>query len=128
VVDRKTISQDLKEGRLDGLVSIRCLDEGVDIPAVDSAFILASSTNPRQYIQRRGRVLRKSPGKDHAKIFDFIVAPQSSRGGTQHSEIERSLFKREFRRVREFCELAQNGHKALEVIYPILDNLNLLDQ
>jgi DNA phosphorothioation system restriction enzyme len=128
VVDRKTISQDLKDGRLDGLVSIRCLDEGVDIPAVDSAFILASSTNPRQYIQRRGRVLRRSPGKNHAKIFDFIVAPMIEGGATQVSEIERSLFKREFKRIKEFCELAQNGHQALETIYPILDNLNLLDQ
>ncbi len=48
------------------LVSIKCLDEGVDIPAVSHAFILASSQNPRQFIQRRGRVLRKSAEKNLA--------------------------------------------------------------
>lgn len=58
------------------VVSIRCLDEGVDIPVVDGALILASSTNPRQYIQRRGRVLRKAIGKRKAIIVDSIVLPR----------------------------------------------------
>lgn len=57
------------------VVSIRCLDEGVDIPAVSHALILASSKNPREYVQRRGRVLRKSPGKSLAHIHDVLVTP-----------------------------------------------------
>lgn len=57
------------------LVAIRCLDEGVDIPRVDHALILASSTNPRQFIQRRGRVLRKAPGKTLARIYDLFTLP-----------------------------------------------------
>ena len=62
------------------IVSIRCLDEGVDIPVVDGALILASSTNPRQYIQRRGRVLRKAKGKRMATIIDAIVLPKEVSG------------------------------------------------
>jgi len=58
------------------VVSIRCLDEGVDIPSVDSALILASSRNPREYIQRRGRVLRKFEGKSVASIHDVLVTPR----------------------------------------------------
>lgn len=58
------------------VVSIRCLDEGVDIPVADGALILASSTNPRQYIQRRGRVLRKAKDKRIATIFDTLVLPE----------------------------------------------------
>ncbi len=58
------------------IVSIRCLDEGVDIPVVDGALILASSTNPRQYIQRRGRVLRKAKGKRIATIVDVLILPE----------------------------------------------------
>jgi superfamily II DNA or RNA helicase len=58
------------------VVSIRCLDEGVDIPAVSHALILASSRNPREFIQRRGRVLRRYPGKALAHIHDVLVAPQ----------------------------------------------------
>ena len=60
------------------VVSIRCLDEGVDIPATTHALILASSKNPREFIQRRGRVLRKSPGKAYATIYDAIVMPNNS--------------------------------------------------
>jgi len=57
------------------VVSIRCLDEGVDIPSVTHALILASSKNPREYIQRRGRVLRRAEGKSVAHIHDVLVLP-----------------------------------------------------
>ncbi|HFU1223306.1 TPA: DEAD/DEAH box helicase family protein [Citrobacter amalonaticus] len=86
------------------LVSIKCLDEGIDIPAVSHAFILASSQNPRQFIQRRGRVLRKSPGKDLAVIHDAIVVPLN-----QESESEQiSLLKAELIRALEFADSALN--------------------
>ena len=58
------------------VVSIRCLDEGVDIPSVDTALILASSRNPREYVQRRGRVLRRYEGKSLARIHDVLVTPR----------------------------------------------------
>ncbi len=57
------------------LVAIKCLDEGVDIPSVTHALILASSKNPREFIQRRGRVLRTAPGKALAYVHDAIVLP-----------------------------------------------------
>lgn len=67
------------------IVSIRCLDEGVDIPAVTHALILASSRNPREFIQRRGRVLRRAEGKTLAFLHDVIVAPHSSDEGDGNS-------------------------------------------
>lgn len=86
------------------LVSIKCLDEGVDIPAVSHAFILASSQNPRQFIQRRGRVLRKSTSKDLAVIHDAIVVPVDP-----ESEGEQiSLLKAELVRALEFADSAFN--------------------
>ena len=86
------------------LVSIKCLDEGVDIPAVSHAFILASSQNPRQFIQRRGRVLRKSAEKDIAVIHDAIVVPIDP-----ESESEQiSLLKAELIRALEFANSALN--------------------
>ena len=86
------------------LVSIKCLDEGVDIPAVSHAFILASSQNPRQFIQRRGRVLRKSAEKNLAVIHDAIVVPIDS-----ESESEQiSLLKAELIRALEFANSALN--------------------
>jgi hypothetical protein len=63
------------------VVAIKCLDEGVDLPSVSHALILASSKNPREFIQRRGRVLRKAPGKALAYVHDAIVLPPGGRSG-----------------------------------------------
>lgn len=74
--ERERIKADFAEGtHLQVLAAIRCLDEGVNIPSIRTAFIMASSTNPKEYVQRRGRVLRKFPGKHHAVIYDFITLP-----------------------------------------------------
>lgn len=62
--------------RIQVITAIKCLDEGVNIPNIRKVFILASSTNPKEYVQRRGRVLRKAPGKKFAEIFDFITLPR----------------------------------------------------
>jgi hypothetical protein len=88
------------------LVSVRCLDEGVDLPAVSHALILASSRNPREFIQRRGRILRRYPGKSLAFLHDAVVvpAPDADRpavGGDR-------LLAGELRRVLEFARGAAN--------------------
>lgn len=93
------------------LVSIKCLDEGVDIPAVDHAMILASSQNPRQFIQRRGRVLRKAPGKNLAVIHDAIVVPVS----LEDEPEQIALLRSEFARAVEFAESAINRGAAAEL-------------
>lgn len=81
------------------LLAIKCLDEGVDIPMVNRALILASSTNPREYIQRRGRVLRRSPGKFSAQLFDVIVAGMDGKA-ISPSEVVRAMeFARDARNV-----------------------------
>ena len=86
------------------VVSIRCLDEGVDIPSVSHALILASSKNPREFIQRRGRVLRRSPGKRISQIFDVLVAPAS--GGSEPPETK--VLEGEIARALEFGRNAVN--------------------
>jgi superfamily II DNA or RNA helicase len=86
------------------LVSIKCLDEGIDIPAVSHAFILASSQNPRQFIQRRGRVLRKSGEKLLAVIHDAIVVPVDP--ANEPEQI--SLLKAEMIRALQFADSALN--------------------
>ena len=93
------------------LVSIRCLDEGVDIPAVSHALILASSQNPRQFIQRRGRVLRKTMGKHLAVIHDAIVVPLS----LEDEPDQTSLLKSELLRSIEFANNAINKVAAAEL-------------
>jgi len=81
------------------LLAIKCLDEGIDIPLINRALILASSTNPREYIQRRGRVLRRSPGKYGAQLFDVIVVNDQDKAITQ-SEATRAMdFAKDARNV-----------------------------
>ena len=86
------------------VVSIRCLDEGVDIPAVDTALILASSRNPREYVQRRGRVLRKHKGKHLSTIHDVLVTPVID----PDEPPETSIVEGEIARAIEFGKSAIN--------------------
>lgn len=106
--DRKKILEGFNNGSVDVLVAIQCLDEGVDIPNCHAEYILASSTNPREFIQRRGRVLRKSsvyPNKV-AEIYDFVtIAPDSV---MYDSSDKMKVIKRELARVAEFVRLSKN--------------------
>lgn len=112
-------------GDLRVLISMRCLDEGVDIPDARIAYLLASSTNPRQFIQRRGRILRRAPGKTHADIVDFVAVPAASGSGSLPA-VENQLLERELARVKEFAALAQNEAQAMQSLLEIRRRHNLL--
>lgn len=126
--EREQLLTDLRNGRLDALVAIRCLDEGIDLPDIRMGFILASSTNPRQFIQRRGRLLRKAPGKEFAEIWDFIVSPPDLTDLTDPEtfNLERRLVARELARVLEFCRTAINADAAEAVLLDLKRRYNLL--
>ncbi|MEM9541211.1 MAG: DNA phosphorothioation system restriction enzyme [Cyanobacteria bacterium P01_E01_bin.42] len=110
LAEREKLREQFERGDLQGLVSIRCLDEGVDIPAIENAVILASTANPRQFIQRRGRILRPHPGKTRATLFDTIVIPPDC--DREVWEVERNLLRKELRRFLEFADLAENSEEA----------------
>jgi superfamily II DNA or RNA helicase len=101
---RKRIMDDFKECMIDGLVAMKVLDEGIDVPVCQHAFILASTRNPRQYVQRRGRVLRKAKGKTQAEIVDFVVLPNPD----VVSSYAKQLKSAEMTRVRDFMNTASN--------------------
>ncbi len=113
---RQRLLKEFEEGSLQTLVAIRCLDEGVDVPATKTAYMLASSSNPRQFVQRRGRILRTHPGKEHAIIHDFITVPQLRQNPKylQDSEFnaERNLIRKELERVATFADAARNHPDA----------------
>ena len=125
LTDRENFRQQFESGALQGLVAIRCLDEGIDIPAIKTAVILASSTNPRQFIQRRGRILRRDPGKDRATLYDMIVLPPELDRETL--AIERNLLKRELLRLIEFADLADNAATARSQLLKLQKRYGLLD-
>ena len=125
------IDQFQKKDKLQAIVAIKCLDEGVNIPGIRTAFILASSTNPKEYIQRRGRVLRKSPGKDFAEIYDFITLPRplDSVSALTEDQAKRdmTLVKNELARMKEFGRLSMNPMKAENLIWEIQDAYHIVD-
>jgi superfamily II DNA or RNA helicase len=90
------------------VVSIRCLDEGVDIPSVTHALILASSKNPREYIQRRGRVLRRDEGKSVAHIHDVLVLPAAVEIRDEGEDPRLNILGGEITRSLEFGRSALN--------------------
>jgi len=103
------------------ITAMKCLDEGVDVPPAKVAIILASTGNPRQYIQRRGRILRKSEGKDMATIYDFLVIPHiSTDDDNDLYEIERKILRKELKRYKEFASVARNNLEAINRILPIM--------
>lgn len=126
--ERERIKQSFAEGELlQALVAIKCLDEGVNIPGIRTAFILASSTNPKEYVQRRGRVLRRAKGKTHAVIYDFITLPRDLDSGKPVGDIdsELSLFKREKERMDDFVRLCENPSASFKLIDKIEEYYNL---
>lgn len=126
VQKRERLKREFAAGEaLQALVAIKCLDEGVNIPAIRTAFILASTTNPKEYIQRRGRVLRIDGKKDFAVIFDFLTLPRKL-AEVHHltvgqRERELTLVKKEINRAEEFTRLAMNMPQADLVIQEIKD-------
>ena len=123
--ERRRVLSEFGEGALQLLVAIRCLDEGVDVPATRIAFFLASTSNPRQFIQRRGRVLRKSQGKTKATLFDFVVVPPLGANNISQGACE-SLLRREMPRFAEFASAASNCFAARKVLRPVLDHFQML--
>lgn len=104
------------------LLSINCLDEGVDIPAIDHAIILASSKNPRQYIQRRGRVLRRHMNKNFAYIYDCLVSPNSL---INDSDKSISIVRGEIARAMSFSENSKNSTVVRNKLRVIMNNNNI---
>jgi superfamily II DNA or RNA helicase len=128
---RQQLLSDFSLGKLQALVAIKCLDEGVDVPRTETAYILASSANSRQFVQRRGRVLRRAPGKKDAKIYDFLAIPplqsNSDTADSQNYSYERKLMINEFKRVDEFANICLNKGEVLKNLREIKKRLNLLD-
>ena len=104
------------------IVAIKCLDEGVNIPSIRTAFILASTTNPKEYIQRRGRVLRLAKDKPYAVIYDFVTLTRPLDEVNPYSpdyNCERSLARRELLRLKEFGDIAMNSRDSDDLINDI---------
>lgn len=129
--ERQNRIREFTDGDIQALIAMKCLDEGVNIPKIKTAFVLASTTNPKEYIQRRGRVLRKAKGKDEAVIYDFITLPRPVEDTYEMTEEElsydRSLVKNELARMEEFKRLAKNPYDSDFLIEELREAYNLYE-
>lgn len=126
--ERDEILLDFAKGNVEVLTSMKCLDEGVDVPRSELAIFCASTGNPRQFIQRRGRVLRTHPDKKLAVLHDLVVAPKVAASDSTY-QMERSMLKSELLRVNNFATLSLNPFYAQQELDDIMNyyNLNLFN-
>ena len=122
--ERESILNDFAEGKLEVLTSMKCLDEGVDVPRSELAIFCASTGNPRQFIQRRGRILRTHPDKHIAEIHDLIVIPNIDPLETNYA-MERCMIQNEMIRVRDFASLSENADATIRELSEILSYYNI---
>ena len=130
--ERTQIKANFSKGeRLQVVVAIKCLDEGMNIPGIRTAFILASTTNPKEYIQRRGRVLRKSAGKNFAEIYDFVTLPRPLDDvyslTKEAASKDLALVRNELERIKEFGRLAMNSMDSHNLIWNIEEAYHLTE-
>ncbi len=127
--ERELIIDNFKNEHIQAIAAIKCLDEGVNIPSIKTAFILASTTNPKEYIQRRGRVLRLSAGKKFAEIYDFISLPDDldTLKNKDSFELEnfRTLVSNEVLRISEFAKLSINPESGENLAFELKQIFNL---
>ena len=113
VAERERILKLFAKGYYQALIGIKCLDEGVDVPSTQTAILMASTLNTRQHIQRRGRILRRSPGKKKANIIDLVVFPNLK---NQPDYVKR-IIKNEMKRYDEYADLAENFEECDELLF-----------
>ena len=108
--ERQYIIEQFKKRNIQVIVAIKCMDEGIDIPSADTAILMSSTTNPREYIQRIGRVIRRYQGKEHADIYDFVVKANDY-------DINEIIKQNELRRERYIAQYSNNSIDAIKLIY-----------
>jgi superfamily II DNA or RNA helicase len=118
--EREYLLEEFSKGKYQALVAMRCLDEGVDVPPARTAILLSSSGNPREYIQRIGRVIRRFQGKLEATIYDIVVIPNLTALTPEIRDIEKKIIEKELTRYEEISKHAINNAEALSAITSVM--------
>lgn len=126
--ERRKIRKAFAAGEIQVLVAIACLDEGVDIPSIRTAILTASGDNPKEYVQRRGRILRMYEGKDHAELYDLVAIPRSLEGDNSSSigsELEKKFLTKEMSRMAEFASLSSNESETVQLTKKVAESYSM---
>lgn len=121
VSERKDIENHFKNKDFQVLLAVKCLDEGIDIPSADRAIIMASSTNPREYVQRTGRIIRQAPGKYRANLYDIILKPDlGAFGSDEMAALEKQIFEKEMVRAKDLARDSINSSNVYRQVTQML--------
>ena len=123
--NRDEILDQFRRGDIHVLASMKCLDEGVDVPRAEFAIFCSSTGNPRQFIQRRGRILRQHVDKNLAVVHDLVVIPIIDNTDEETFETEKKLVRSELERVMYFASLSQNLYHSEEVFSEVCSHYGL---
>jgi superfamily II DNA or RNA helicase len=125
--DRSFVLGEFEKGNIDVLTAMKCLDEGVDIPRAEFAIFCSSTGNPRQFIQRRGRILRQHIDKKNATIHDLVVVPKINNIDRLSStyNMEKAQVENELKRVADFAFMARNQYDAIKSVDAICKKYDL---
>ncbi|MDA8796906.1 DEAD/DEAH box helicase family protein [Luminiphilus sp.] len=113
--ERDDVLDYFEKGAIDVIFSMKCLDEGVDIPRAENAVFCSSTGNPRQFVQRRGRILRTHEEKGQANVYDLVVIPFFS-NPSEIGRVDKHLMNSELARVVDFASLSDNYYEATDEI------------
>lgn len=122
--EKELVLEQFANGEIDVLTSMKCLDEGVDVPRSELAIFCASTGNPRQFVQRRGRILRQHVDKQFAYIHDLVVIPELNANNDCYN-MERNLVKKELERVKNFALLSENSSHTVKILLDTMNYYNL---
>jgi superfamily II DNA or RNA helicase len=127
IKDRDEILRQFQNGEIHVIASMKCLDEGVDIPRAETAIFCSSTGNPRQFIQRRGRILRKHVAKPYAIIHDLVVIPdyEMEIAGSETYDLEKGLVRKELERVMYFASLSRNPFYTEDIFKNVCEHYGL---
>ena len=124
IKERPKLLQEFDDGNIDTLLAIKCLDEGVDVPSIKTAIILASSNNPIEFIQRRGRILRTYTNKKQAIIHDLIVLPKPN-DLNSYDAASQQMIQKELMRLQEFAQSSDNPVYSQNLIQTLMNDYDL---
>lgn len=121
VSEREYLLERFAQGDYQVLVAMRCLDEGVDVPPARTGVLVCSSGNPREYVQRIGRLVRRYEEKRVATVYDIVVAPSVKSLPSDMRALERRILQKELRRCRQIAEVAENSAEAVTLLNAAMD-------
>ena len=124
ISEREKILSKFRSGKIECIASMKVLDEGIDLTNASTAFLLASTTNPRQYIQRCGRILRGNSHKDYADIFDLIVCPPDDTPSCD-AHYAKGILEKEFKRAWYFALNSSNKSECWPILLGMARKFNV---